>query len=105
MMVPEWLSLSEATASKAECVQALWRQSSRYHLASLQDRDPLIAARHNGYAVALIDAVRDLATEDEVKQITGGSLLKFRQEIIGMQDKLEGKLFEIAKKISTVATS
>lgn len=84
---------------KATCLKALWRQARRYHLASLQDKNPVIAARHNGYAVALIDAARDLGTEDEFKAATGESLLKMRNEIIAVQDKIESEAFKLLDRL------
>lgn len=82
-------------AEKNECLGALLRGARRYHIASLQDKNPIIAARHNGYAVALIDAARDLATEEEVQRIAGVSLNKLRGDILNMQDKIEGMAFKI----------
>jgi hypothetical protein len=81
---------------KAGCILTLLRGAARFHAASLQDANPIIAARHNGYAVALIDALADLATEEEVRQVAEMvSLRALRQEILRAQDKIEAFAFKI----------
>lgn len=80
---------------KSGCIQTLLRGASRFHVASLQDLNPIIAARHNGYAVALVDALTDIATEEEVFQVSGVSLRKLRKEILSAQDKIEAVAFKI----------
>ena len=82
-------------AEKDHCIKVLLRGAQRFHFASLQDRNPIVAARHNGYAVALIDALRDIATENEVKSAHGLSLRALRGEILGVQDKIETEAFKI----------
>jgi len=74
---------------KARCIRTLWRAASRYHYASKQDANPVVAARHNGYAVALADALFDIASEDEVRRVTGESIAKMRRDILDFQDKIE----------------
>lgn len=86
-------------AEKNECIMALWRGASRFHFASLQDKNPVVAARHNGYAVALIDALRDIASEEEVRKVTGESARKLRSQIIAIQDKLEGEAIELLEML------
>ena len=71
------------------CVAVLLRGATRYHVASLQDLDPLVAARHNGYAVALIDALIDLATEEDGRRVAGVSIAALRSDILGVQDRVE----------------
>jgi hypothetical protein len=80
------------TDAEARIVKAIWRQANRYDYASRQDRSVLVAARHNGYAVALIDSLRDNFTEDQVKKVTGESLKEKRASILAQQDVLD-KLF------------
>lgn len=87
--------MSLSGVEKDHCITALLRGARRYHIASLQDNNPIIAARHNGYAVALIDALRDIATEEEVKQVENISLRKLRGEILAVQDKIEGAAMKI----------
>jgi hypothetical protein len=85
--------------SKKECITAIIRQAQRFHFASQQDANPIIAARHNGYAVALMDAIRDIATEEEVKAVTGISALKLRTEVLAFQDKIEGAALKLLEQL------
>ncbi len=87
-------------AAKNVFIGKLMRGARRFHMASLQDQNPIIAARHNGYAVALIDALRDGSTEKEVQGQTGLSLKSLRDDILAFQDKIEGQAFDIYTKLT-----
>lgn len=82
-------------AEQMRCIEYLWRGARRFHIASLQDQNPIVAARHNGYAVALVDALRDVSTEEEVRRVTHGSLKRLREGILRMQDRIEGQAMKI----------
>jgi uncharacterized Fe-S cluster-containing protein len=51
--------------------------------------------------VALVDALRDIATEEEVMKVTSVSLRKLRNEVIAFQDKIEGEAFKIVEKLKS----
>lgn len=97
MLVPDCLGLGKLEPKTA--IASLWRQAQRYHFASLQDRHPVVASRHNAYAVALIDALNEMATEEEIRAVTGGDAKKLRAEIIAVQDKIEIAAFKLAKEL------
>ena len=80
---------------RSKAVKDLVRGAQRYHFASMQDRHPFVAARHNAYAVALIDALWSISTEEEVKKVARVSLSKLRGDILSQQDKLEEVAFKI----------
>ena len=81
------------------CLKSLLRSARRYHFASMQDKNPVVAARHNGYAVALIDAVVDIAPPEVVKSATGEDARKLRAEILAVQDAMESKVMDIVKSL------
>lgn len=81
-----------------QAVKDLYRQALRYHIASYQDQNILIAARHNGYAAALSEALHNALSEEEFQKLMGKSLRAFRAEILQMQDALEGQLFKIMEE-------
>ena len=87
------------TKFRVKAIRSLLRGAQRYHYASLQDKNMIVAARHNAYAVALIDALWDLSNEADVHAIAQITLRKLRGEILAMQDKLEGKAFEILQEL------
>ncbi|NIM51689.1 MAG: hypothetical protein GTO22_20990 [Gemmatimonadales bacterium] len=98
MRVAEILDLG-VVGDKKGCIETLWRGAWRYHYGSLQDKNPIVAARHNGYAVALIDALRDVATEEEVQKVVGESAMKLRKEILDTQDKIERLAVKLLEQI------
>src|SRR3989304_6758469 len=100
MLVPDVLNIGALDDGREGCIRSIWRQAGRYHFASLQDRNPVVAVRHNGYAVALIDILHDIATEDEVKAVTGESLMQKRKEIIAVQDKLETRRMKLLEELA-----
>lgn len=88
-----------AKESREELIAALIRQAQRYHYASLQDLNLIVAARHNAYASGIIGTLSEQTTEEEVQAVSGVSLKELRDEIYALQDKLEGKAFELVPDI------
>jgi hypothetical protein len=85
--------------SREELVKALVRQAQRYHFASLQDQNLLVAARHNAYAAGILGVVIEQSTDEEVKSLLGISLKDLRRDVHAMQDRLESKAFSVLKKL------
>lgn len=71
----------------------------RYHYASLQDKNPVVAARHNGYAVALAELLLDLAPPADVKRATGIDPQRLKWDAVALQDKHENLVFRIIEKL------
>ena len=92
--------LGEVTATS--CIEALFNQARRYQFASLQDNNPVVAARHNGYAVALVDTLSQIATEEEVQTVTGMSLQKLLDETHESQRIFEEKVMDMVDKIKAL---
>lgn len=72
---------------KEEVINALTRQAYRWYIASTQDQHPLIKNLHINYAVGYISALRDVASEDEIREITGLDTTVFAKQAIREQDK------------------
>jgi len=87
--------LALAGTERDEAIRTLVRQALRYHYASLQDRDLLVAARHNAYAVALLDGARQFSTDDEIHAATGKNARDLWREISAAQDRIEGQAFKV----------
>jgi len=75
-------------------IERMMRAIQRFHYASAQDANPIIAARHNGYAIALIGVLRDLASDEEIKKATGEDARLLHREIMAVQDQHEGMAFK-----------
>lgn len=83
-----------------EVVKRLTRQAYRYQFGAEQDMNPAIAFLHNSYAVAYIDAVRDLAKDNEIQEAVGDEYWQLRKRVLAFQDKLQKqgeKAYELIK--------
>ena len=70
-------------------VNQMMRAVNRYHYAAQQDLNPIVGFLHNSYSVAIMDQLRDLATDEEIDAATGGSIRDLRVEILAIQDGLQ----------------
>lgn len=68
-------------------INILIRQAARWSTASGQDRSPLISVLHANYGVGYLSALKEIVTEEEIKQYSGINLQKFSKQIIQQQDK------------------
>jgi len=74
------------------------RAAQRYQFAATQDKHPAVAFLHNAYAVAIMDSLRDLASDEFVMRTTGENPATLRSEARKFQDKLELSARSLAKK-------
>jgi hypothetical protein len=77
------------------------RHVKRYHMASLQDLNPIVAFLHNAYAVGIMDMMRDLADDDVIAKATGEDIKALRREILQVQDRLENTGLTIMRKVGS----
>lgn len=82
-------------------IERMTRAAQRYHFASLQDRHPIIGFLHNAYAVAIMDVLRDLATDEEIERETGLKMRSFRSEVHAEQDRLQRLGIELAQALKS----
>jgi hypothetical protein len=68
-------------------IQTLLRQASRWTVAAEQDSNPLIAVLHANYGAAYIYALRQIASDMEVLQVTGYDPREVEAHILGVQDR------------------
>jgi uncharacterized protein with PhoU and TrkA domain len=59
------------TPDRRDVVRILARQAARWHRASVQDNEPVVAALHADYAVGYALALRQVATDEEIKDVVG----------------------------------
>lgn len=79
-------------------VQKLFHSAKRYQFAALQDNNPLIQFLHNSYAVALVDAIRDLVPDASIAStMVGEDFTDFRNHVIALQAGLEARAMELLK--------
>lgn len=80
------------SSSFKEIIQTLIRQASRWTVAAEQDRNPLIAVLHANYGTGYLWALKDIATDSEIKMATGIDFRKFTKNITSVQDKVTKQL-------------
>lgn len=76
-------------------IKGLLTQSSRWNLAALNDRNPLIAVLHGNYAAAYLWALLDIATTEEIENVTGVDILKFQEKTKETQRQVTQKASEL----------
>lgn len=67
-------------------IQTLLRQASRWTVAAEQDTNPLICVLHANYGMAYITALRQVASDAEVIQVTGYDPREVEAYIAEVQD-------------------
>ena len=75
------------TSSHEQNITTLVRQASRWSIAAQQDESAMIAVLHANYGTGYLWALKDIATESEIKRATGIDIKKFESEIVRIQDK------------------
>jgi hypothetical protein len=76
---------------KTEIIKTLVRQASRWSTAAIQDENPLIAILHANYGAGYLWALKDIATDNEIEKAMNIDIIKFRDEIIKIQDEVNMK--------------
>ena len=66
---------------KENAIKNLLRQSSRWAIAAKQDKSPIITLLHANYAAGYLWALKDIATDNDIKSITGIDIIKFKQKM------------------------
>ena len=87
-----WAKISPNTENELEkfkkkTIKTLIRQSARYSAAATQDESPLIALLHANYGAGYLLALRDVATDVEIKKYGNVDILEFQNKITSIQDK------------------
>lgn len=77
---------------KNNSIKTLVRQASRWSVASTQDNNVMISVLHANYGSGYLWALRDIATDGEIEGATGIDVLKFRDEIVKVQDDANRKM-------------
>ena len=69
-----------------QVIEVMVRSCSRWAVASLQDRSPLIAVLHANYAAGYLWALQDCFTDEQIWNATGVNIIKFQKRITNVQD-------------------
>jgi hypothetical protein len=83
---------SNISEDKANAIETLVRQASRWSVAAQQDESPLIALLHANYGAGYLWAIKDIASDQEIHSVTGIDVIKFRDKIVNIQDNATQKV-------------
>lgn len=78
--------------SKQDSVNTLLRQAARWSAAAQQDESPIIALLHANYGAGYLWALKDIASDDEIKFATGVDRIVFEGKITAIQDAATKKV-------------
>jgi len=67
-------------------IKTLIRSCSRWSLASLQDKSPLIAILHANYGAGYLWALQEIFTDSQIREATGVDIKVFTKMITDIQD-------------------
>lgn len=67
-------------------INALSRQMYRWYIASTQDNEVIIKNLHSNYAMGYLSALRNIATDDEIYNVTNLDMKKIALAISKQQD-------------------
>ena len=85
---------------KSKIIKTLVRQAARWAMAAAQDKSVIIAVLHANYAAGYLWALRDIATDEEIKLATSIDVIKFRDEITKVQDMSTKRLARLCPKFA-----
>ena len=83
-----------------EIIKILVRQASRWTTAAKQDKNILIAVLHSNYGTGYLWALKDIATDDEIKAAMNIDVHKFEKKITEIQDYTTKRLAMACEKFA-----
>ena len=83
---------SRGRRASEEEIRSLARQVARWIVAAEQDAEPSIAVLHANYGVGWLDALRELATPEQVQAAVGIPFKELRTAALAAQDRAAAQL-------------
>jgi hypothetical protein len=87
--------------AKTNAIKSILRGSSRYALASLQDRSPMIALLHANYGAGYFWAMRDAFNSTDIENATGIKILDYEKKITDIQDASTKEVVKACPQFAT----
>ena len=69
-----------------EIIRILTRQSARWATAAKQDENSMIAVLHANYGAGYLWALKDIATDIQIKKATNIDIIDYTKKILEVQD-------------------
>jgi|TARA_B100001093_G_C26496841_1_gene871483 hypothetical protein len=76
-------------------INKLVRQTARWATAASQDDNPVIEVLHANYAAGYLWALKDIATNKDIENVTKIDMNKFQKNVVDIQDKANKKLVKL----------
>jgi uncharacterized protein (UPF0333 family) len=92
------VSLTDTHGNK---IKTILRGSSRFSLASLQDKSPLIALLHANYGTGYFWALRDAFTDKEIYDTTGLNIQEYQKKITDIQDSITKNIIKLCPNFAS----
>jgi hypothetical protein len=81
--------------SSSDMIRTLIRQALRWQKAAHQDQDVWVKMLHANYLLNTIDMIREIAGDEEVRNLTGVNMLELRSDAVKLQDSAQDKLVKL----------
>jgi competence protein ComGC len=94
-------SYAKANDAKTNAIKSILRGSSRYALASLQDRSPMIALLHANYGAGYFWAMRDAFNSTDIENATHIKILDYEKKITDIQDASTKEVVKACPQFAT----
>ena len=85
-------------------INILIRSSARWSTAAKQDNNSLIAVWHANYGVGYLWALREIATDMQIKSSAGIDVHKFKQTILAIQDTATKQMIKLCPEYAPEKT-
>ena len=72
----------------------LIKQSAKYAIIAQQDASPVMSVRHANYAVAYLQALKEIGSDNQIHNATGIDVKKFKEHVTNVQDMVTRKTSE-----------
>jgi hypothetical protein len=95
------ISVNKTNPTDSNAIKSIVRGSSRYALASLQDRSPMIALLHANYGAGYFWAMRDAFNSKDIENATGINILDYEKKITDIQDKSTKEVIKVCPQFAT----
>lgn len=86
---------NSAKRVKRNIIEKLSRQAARWSTAADQDKTPMIAVLHATYGAGYLWALKDIASNREIEEVTGIKTDKFEKEITDILDKKTKEMIKL----------
>lgn len=88
----------EGIENDKDAIRLSMRQTLRWRFAALQNRNPYVALLHANYLAGNLDLMRQIWSDEEIKEATGQDMIKLWRDATELQDKYQKELEKVCKQ-------